>query len=170
MNLFTSERKAQGAVVEARRQEARWTEAESLEEVNTESTVVISYPSRPRLVRPLDTGPENVNRLSTVRLNGGSTVEFAGLFYSWRIAVLTDLPFREKEIARITWPVDGQGRDAGSDCLDDPRSLAQHLETYVLENFPWLMYSLSILLDIFCELLQVTTLHDKLFYFYYSLI
>lgn len=51
------------------RQRARKRERERRSQRGEQSAIVISYPSRPRLVRPLDTGLENVNRSSTVCLD-----------------------------------------------------------------------------------------------------
>lgn len=64
MNLFTFDWKAQGAVawegeVSSSRDSRR----------GEQSAIVISYLSRSRLVKRLDTGLENVNRSSTVRLD-----------------------------------------------------------------------------------------------------
>lgn len=64
MNLFTFYWKAQGAVVEREGEVSRESER------GEQSAIVISYPSRSRLAKRLDTGLENVNRSSTVRLDG----------------------------------------------------------------------------------------------------
>ncbi|CAL1686364.1 unnamed protein product [Lasius platythorax] len=90
MNLFTFDRKAQG-VVEAGR------DAEKRARGGEQSAIVISYPSRPRLVKPLDTGLENVNRSSTVRRLDGSRLLFKSSFARRIGSVPTDQPFREKE-------------------------------------------------------------------------
>lgn len=89
-----------------------------------QSAIVISYPSRPRLVKPLDTGLENVNRSSTVRRLDGSRLLFKSSFARRIGSVPTDQPFREKE---TVWDhltrVEDRVMDAGSlDCLQASRS------------------------------------------------
>lgn len=130
MNLFIFERKAQGAFVETRRQEARWTEAESLGEVNRKrsrnfipvtSTIGQTTRYRPRECQPLEyRSPQRRTNCEVHRTFLPMANRHAHwTTLSWEGDLLTD-HLTSRWQSRRCW------------------FLARYLKTHTSENFPWL--------------------------------
>jgi len=119
-------------VPSSRRQETRWTEAESLEEVNRKRSrnfiPVTSTIGQTTRYRPRECQPALEYRLPQRQINCRVGRTF---FYPQRIAMPIDPPFCEKQIVRIIWSVDGRVQVA--DCLKVSRSHARYLKIHVRE-------------------------------------